>query len=800
MRWLGAAFSGVLCLVLLLALSSYHQSFPALGLLFSPYRGFWQNFPLNEKAEKTVPVEGLRASVTILLDSNRIPHVRAQTMHDLYFAQGYLHASNRLWQMEFLARAASGRLSEWIGKATVDFDRQMRRFGMGFAAEHSLHAIEQDSLSRMVLDAYTAGVNAYILQLQPADVPIEYKLLSAVPEAWSNLKSVYIAKLMTYDLSTLNDDYALTAVFKKMGKTVADSLFGSDTYFREPIIPRGITWPFSATVPPVPDVICDTAQIVTDSFVVAERGIGSNNWAVSGRLTASSKPILCGDPHLRLSMPSLWYAMHLIGPDGWVAGASLVGTPGIIIGFNEQLAWSLTNVAADVMDWYRISFRDASCREYRYEQEYRPVHRRVETVNIRGDKAVLDTVLYTHHGPVVAFGEYKPLRSDIPPGCALRWIGHDGDNAVRAFLEINRARSYPEFAAALIFFESPAQNFVYADRQGNIALWVNGKFPLKWPEQGKYILDGSRSDHEWQGWIPREQVPQVRNPSRGFVSSANQWPADSSYPYFLNWIFEVGSRGYRINERLATLQLATVDSMRLLQTDHLNVIARAALPVLLPLLQQKPIKHQQAVQVLQSWNLHADSLSVGHTLFQTWWQELVRLIWNDDFARLATPKTEATLLLLTNGKNRQWIDRKDTPERETLTDIAVAAFEAAVDSLTAAFGVDPMNWRWGKVKQTTLQHSLQIEAFSRRLSVNGDKMIVLAAGRTMGPSWRMVVELGDPVSAWWIYPGGQSGNPGSAQYDAFVEDWRTGRLRRFLLLDPELHRPQAVSFITLKKP
>ncbi|MCS6990901.1 MAG: penicillin acylase family protein [Chitinophagales bacterium] len=806
MRAAYALLAALVSAALIGVMGFYRPPLPAIAPLLSPYVGLWHNFPSTVN-NQTVKLAGLDSAVVIFLDSNFIPHVKARTLHDLYFAQGYLHARERLWQMEFLARVASGRLAEMLGLIAVPHDRQMRRFGLSFGAENSFRVVAADSLSFSVLKAYSDGVNAWISGLDAAAFPIEYKLLNIKPELWTPLKSLLIAKLMTYDLATLNDDYAMTAVLKKLGKATIDTLFPTAPFFDEPIIPKGTEWPFTARVPDVPDLIADTSGIVSDSFVFQNEEmltevLGSNNWAVSGKLTATGAPILCGDPHLRLSLPSLWYAMHLIGPRGWVAGASLVGTPGIIIGFNSNVAWSLTNVAPDVMDWYRIYFRNTLLEQYVYEDGYRAVSKRIEHIGIRHQKPFFDTVLYTHHGPIVAADNYRPLRSDVPPGCALRWKGHDGDNVVRTFLELNWARGYEDFVAALQHFECPAQNFVYADRQGTIALWVNGRFPLKWHEQGKYILDGRRRDHEWQGWIIHEHNPHIKNPARGFVSSANQQPTDSLYPYYLNWIFEVGTRGQRINQRLGAMRRITPDSMQQLQLDDLNLIAYNVLPVLLPMVQslQKQPSLQEVIRILVAWNYRADSLSIAQTIFSEWWKQLQQLIWGDDFNKLAFPKTETTLrVILNEEKYRRWIDICETPEQETLPQVAALALQSAADSLRVRYGSDVANWRWGRVKQTTLLHSFQVPTFSRILSVSGDKLIVNAAGRQMGPSWRMVVALGDSIRAWWIYPGGQSGNPGSAQYDAFVEDWRMGRLRPFALLQPERSFKEGVAVITLVK-
>src|SRR6185312_2651879 len=294
-------------------------------------------------------------------------------------------------------------------------------------------------------------------------------------------------------------------------------------------------------------------------------GIGSNNWAIAGSRSANGYPILANDPHLNLTFPSIWYQVQLSSPTSNVYGVSLPGAPCVIIGYNQNISWGVTNVDADVLDWYQVKFKDNSKNEYWYNNQWNKTTRKIEVINIKGQKPSVDTVIYTIHGPIVYDKEAqkKDGRDNVPVGDALRWIAHDESDDFKTFYLLNRGKNYDDYRKALTYFTAPAQNFIFADKEKDIAITPNGKMPLKFPEQGKYILDGSDPANDWQGWIPPEQNPTVKNPPRGFVSSANQSSTDPSYPYYINWRFELYDRGKRINDLLSTMKNATIDTMRI---------------------------------------------------------------------------------------------------------------------------------------------------------------------------------------------------------------------------------------------
>lgn len=809
MKFVKAALAVILAVSLFLLLEIKIGSAPPAGPFLNPFTGFWQNALYQTGVDRIEKPGGLESAVTVLYDSVRVPHVFAENEHDLYFAQGYVTAADRLWQMEFQTLAAAGRVSEIVGPVAIEFDRYQRRIGMVYGAERSLELMMSDPKSKMIIEAYTAGINAYIASLRPREYPFEYKLLDYAPEPWTPLKCALLLKQMTKTLNGGSDDYYLSNILATYGREQVLDLFPDYPFKESPIIPEGTSWDFEPLpIPQVPqDYPAKTTGIPRLNPERSVPGIGSNNWAVDGSKTASGHPILANDPHLNLTLPSLWYQVQLHAPGVNVCGASLPGAPGVIIGFNEKIAWGVTNVGSDVLDFYQIRFRDELQNEYWLDSAWVAVEKRVETIRVRGEPPVKDTVRFTRFGPVVYESDDKPFESAVPRGHAARWIAHEGGNEVLTFYELNRAVDYDEYVAALRHYVAPAQNFAFASVSGDIALWVNGKFPLKWKNQGKFLLDGSRSGNDWQGWIPHEQNPHVKNPDRGYVSSANQFSADTTYPYYLNWEYTPAGRGIRINEILEHMQEITVDSMRLMQSDSYKKLAEWTLPTLLQALDTERLdtEAREARQALSGWNYENRAGAVAPSIFEIWWEFLEQGIWGDQFAKagdfpMRFPSHDRTVYLLNNEQESIWFDNTATPEQESMSQIVTASFLSALDSLRETYGPLGESWQWGHVKGTHVPHLLGQDALgSDRLFMGGGKGTVNALNDHNGPSWRMVVEMGNPVRAFGIYPGGQSGNPGSPWYDHLIEPWRRGELFPLIFLSvPDQKNPGIVAKLTLQ--
>ena len=794
MRYTKALITLLLTVVLVWALNRPWGSVPAFGPLLSPFVGFWQNAEADTDTDEEVTVNGTQSPVTVLIDDKAVPHVFAQNEHDLYFAQGYLTARDRLWQMEFQTHAAAGRLSELVGDRALELDRFNRRLGMVYGAEQTLMKMQADPTTHATLEAYTAGINAWINQLSSAKYPIEYKLLGYAPEPWTPLKCALLLKQMTSTLASGADDLLMTNVLRKYGAIVTTDLFPDYPTREDPIIPPGTKWafkPLPIPAAPVDTTINDVIAKLDAGIRRADPEIGSNNWAVGSQKSATGHPILANDPHLTLSLPSIWYQMQLVAPTVNVYGATLPGAPNVTIGFNKDIAWGVTNVGADVLDFYTVKFKDNTRKQYWHANQWKPVRTRIETIKVKGKPDVVDTVYYTHHGPVVYQAGNKAFKKNIPVGYAARWIAHEPSNEMACFYRLNRAKNYDDYRNALAYYVAPAQNFVFASNQNDIAISPNGRYPLKWKDQGKFLLDGTDPADDWHGFIPADQNPLVKNPPRGFVSSANQFSTDPTYPYYINWAFAPAERGRRINQRLAQMQGVTADSLRNLQNDNYNLRASDALPTMLPQVNVEQLTPDQkkALSIVKSWKLTNDVSEVGATIFTEWAQRMLEMVWADDFNTgdtlpMRIPTFDRTLTLMQREPESRWLDNVKTPNHERMTDILTQSFQATCDTLTKKHGAVGQAWAWGPHKSTAIRHLIPgVDAFSAlNVQIGGGSGIVNASSERAGPSWRMVVALGDQPKAYGVYPGGQSGNPGSPHYLDLLETWRTGQLNELIYL------------------
>jgi len=797
MKWVRAFLLLLVTAAVFWILNNPHGIIPPMGKLFNPFAGFWQNSNKSDKIVEEIVLPELQDIVHVVWDVRRVPHIFAKNDHDLYFAQGYITAKDRLWQMEFQTHSVAGRLSEIVGKRALEYDRFQRRIGMVYAAENSVRALNENQESKAVITAYTSGVNAYIKSLSKKELPLEYKILDYFPETWTVIKSALLLKYMAWDLTGSSSDYIMTQTREALGDSVMEQLFPYYPPFMNPVVPTGVSWDFKSNMDQKQREEYINIHRVNTNSKESQYGKGSNNWAVSGNLTKSGYPILCNDPHLGLNLPSIWYEIQLISPDVNAYGVSLPGAPAVIIGFNSEIAWGLTNAGSDVLDWYKIKFKDSTRKEYFYDGEWHETKLRVEEIKVRGEKTVLDTVCYTRHGPVVYHEGEEPFYNNIPAGSAMRWAAHDPSNELQTFHMLNRAKSYEDYLEALRFYDCPGQNLVFADKSGDIAIWHNGKFPLRWKGQGRYLLDGSNLDDEWKDWVPREHNPHVKNPDRGFVSSANQIPADSDYPYYLGWDYVSFERGTRINELLSAMKDITPEDMIEMQSDVMNLRARMLFPRLLDILRAKSLtpEEKQSYEELKNWNCKNRAELIAPTIFEYFWQELCERIWNDDMntdsGSLKRPNSEVTIDLILNQPECPYFDDKTTADKETLDDLAYQAFQSANKKLTEEFGSIGQAWVWGKTRGTDIRHVAQIPGLGRiNLETNGNSYIINAISKYFGPSWRMVVTLGPEVRAWGICPGGQSGNPGSRFYDNAVDDWIKGKAYELLYLkSPDEENP-----------
>ncbi|MDR3693897.1 penicillin acylase family protein [Mucilaginibacter sp.] len=776
---------------------------PPLGAFLNPSTGFWQNAESkNILPTENLKITGLLDEVTVQYDDHRIPHIFAKNDHDLYLVQGFVTARDRLWEMDIQTRSASGRLAEIVGPKALDLDRYHRRMGMVYGAENSLKGIMKNPVSKMVVLAYTEGVNSYIHSLAPKDYPLEFKLLNYAPEEWQPINCVFLLKLMSETLAGGSDQFGLTNDLKRFGAKDVNDLFPDYPFHEDPIIPAGTKWNFKPL--PIPQPTKGFLAQMTEGIKTKEivPGIGSNNWAISGSKTATGYPILANDPHLNLTFPSIWYQVQMSSPTVNVCGVSLPGAPGVVIGFNQKISWGVTNVDADVLDWYQIKFKDNTKNEYWYNNQWNKVNKRIETIKVLGEKTVTDTVLYTVHGPVVydsSAEKPKDRHVNIPVGDALRWIAHDESDEFMCFYLLNRGKDYNDYRKALTFFTAPAQNFIFASSDKDIAITPNGKFPLKYKDQGKFVLDGSDPADDWHGWIPYDQNPTVKNPAQGFVRSANESPTDPSYPYYINWRFEQYYRGKRISDKLSAMNHATVDSMRLMQMDNYSILAQDVLPAMLKYIDPTKLHNDQlkAYDIIKAWDKHYAANAIGASIFNKWWKKFYDTTWainfGDNKVYLKVPSYDRTEKLLLTEPNSKWFDNPATPQKETCADIVNLAFITVVDEMEHKPGPPGEKWQWGNVKETFIDHLASLPGFGTgQFFTGGVGGVINALKNNNGPSWRMVVQMGPTVKGYGVFPGGESGNPGSFFYNDMFTTWRDGKLNELLFLNSADEKSQRI--------
>jgi penicillin amidase len=756
---------------------------PALAPFLNPHTGFWQNGTAPEPFAETVRLSHpqMKGHTEVRFDEIGIPHIFATNDHDLYFTQGYLTARDRLWQMDMQARAGSGRLAEALGPGLIGFDKGRRRMGMARAAEVRLEETLSDERSRTALEAYAAGVNTWIQSLEPEELPFEYKLLGFRPERWTPLHTSEIAMGMAYTLSGGSSDIGNSVARELFGPAFVEDFLWHEPENGQPVLSEEQLTPFQPLDPGPPPAPFKPSLVDGVSFDddPEDPVDGSNNWVLSGERTASGFPILANDPHLAMRLPSTWYGVHLDGPEHSVMGVSIPGAPGVIIGFNRHIAWGVTNVGADVLDLYEIRFRTDEKREYLHGGEWKPVRFREERIAVRGGDPVVLEIPYTHHGPVA--GLTGADESTVHH--AIRWLAHDPANDSLSWYLFNRARNHDDFREALRHFRNPAQNFVFASREGDIALQMAGRFPLRAPGQGRFISDGSDPGHDWRGWIPEEHEPVVLNPPEGFLGSANQRPVPSSYPYELGDRFSGYERGLRLHERLAGATEVTVEDMRQLQLDTFSHHAATALPWMLARLDPEPLSGPEAevYQILKNWNFHNDPEAIAPAAFEVWWRILYQRLFGDRIEKASMrprlPRWDRAVDLMVQERLTGWFDDPATPETETPETVVTDTFREMFGKMTEAHGTFGKGWRWTAHNPTAIPHMAYLDGFGREnLATGGSGESLNAIDGSHGPSWRMVVEMGPEIRAYGIYPGGQSGHPASPDYDALVQPWAEGRL------------------------
>lgn len=732
----------------------------------------------------TVQVGGTDGPIEIIRDAEGVPHIYATTDHDAFYGLGYVHAQDRLWQMEMQRRIGAGRLSEILGEATLSIDKFQRTLGYYRAAQADLKIIE--ARSRQALEAYAAGVNQWLSEGHT--LPPEFVLLGVKPTPWQPVDSLVWQKMMSWDLG---GNYDVELLYQQLAQAVGPERTAQllPDYPAEGVsVLAGLDFDSQAAAS-----LLSIDRLLETGFGHGGREAGSNNWVVAGSRTATGLPLLADDPHLGTSIPSIWYLAELQGETLHVVGATFPGLPAVVIGHNERVAWGVTNMGPDVQDLYVERLNPANPNQYAVDGSWQTIQVVEEVIEVDGKEQPLRwAARSTRHGPLISDV------SDTGVPLALQWTAlQPGDTTIDAFISGNYANNWTEFVTALEKFVTPSQNFVYADVDGNIGYYAPGRIPIRAEgHDGRAPVPGWSSAYEWQGFIPFAELPQLYNPPEGYIATANNRVVDDSYPYLLGTDWAPPYRAERIVELLEQParkgDKLTLADMLAMQADQTSTQVRMLLPFLLETPPQNE-RQAAAIELLHTFDGEMRRDSAAAALYQAWMVHLERALFEDDLraSLFEEMSTRANPIFLTNILNDPalgavWCDQVLTAPVESCTDTAQHALDAALDDLSARMGETMSDWRWDRIHLTQYPHNPFSEVdllkgiFHRSIANGGDRYTVNVAPvqlaepylQNNSPGYRQVVDLADFNNSRFMITTGQSGNVLSEHYDNLIRRHR----------------------------
>jgi penicillin amidase len=751
---------------------------------------------------------GLGAPVEVWRDSLGVPHLWARDEADLFRAMGYVHAQDRLFQMEMFRRGGDGRLAEIRGGAVLDTDRFLRTIGMGRAAAENEARL--DPADRRLLQAYADGVNAWIGD-HPGPLPPEFVTLRFSPEPWTVRNTLSIAKIMAWDLSDwsigLELQQALDAVGDSLGADLLPfnpdsgvTILGADAQWEG----RG-TSPAAAKPSPLPRIahvaLPEVPPLALELLESVSAAHASNSWVVGGGRTRSGKPILANDMHLALRAPAIWYLASLHGGGFDVTGMTLPGVPVVVAGHTANVAWGYTNAMVDDVDLFVEEVDAANPDRYRTPGGWAEMTVRPETIQVKGAEPVVQRVRATRHGPVLSDVDDRAGSRVV----AMQWTAHAPSTEVAALLSMNRARDAAEFLVALRGFNNPHQNIVYAAADGSYGYRLAAHVPIRRAGDGVLPVPGWTGEGDWIGWLGIDQHPRVDNPAEGFLVTANNRQAGPEYPHHISGHWMEPWRAFRIRQMLQAGRDLTAADVLAQQMDVRDAWALRHLPRAVQAAERAGLA--DAAGELRGWNGEARMDSRGAALFYVWFEEFRTRVGADEFRGKTVyfPRTTMERVLARGGG--PWVDDVTTDTVETLDGLAAAAMRTAVETVGEQ--------RWGDLHRTAINHPMgSVAALNRAFGLNigpfpspGASYTVNVSGwggRTppftsgYGSSQRHVVDMADPDGAGgFVIPTGQSGNPLSRHYRDQTPLWREGRLWR-IPLDRAKAEPRIVSRMTLR--
>lgn len=754
------------------------------------------------KTRGTLRLAGLHEPVEIVTDIYGVPHIYAHNEDDLYMAQGYVHAQQRLWQMEFNRRLGAGRLAEIFGEVALEADRFTRRLGIHRAAAEGARQISAHS--RRILEAYARGVNAFISSHRH-NLPVEFTILRLNPPPWQVADSIQWSKMMGWSLGgNWETEIVRARLIAKLGPERASKLETGYDPAHPLIIPPGVAYEGVNL-----GMLAQYAEIKQ----LAGFGLlgGSNNWVVDGSMTTTGQPIVCNDPHLGQAAPSIWFECHLTAGEIDVVGASFPGTPGVVIGHNQHVAWGVTNAVSDVEDLYIEKFNPANPNQYEFLGQWEEARVYREAIKVKGrSEPVVEDVRVTRHGPILT-----TLKTSMHDGdgdqpaelpLSIRWTGLEHNDIISAIEKMALATTIHEFRNALRHWDVPAQNFVFADTNGEIGYVMAGAIPTRAKGQGLLPMPGWSGEYEWTGLIPFEELPQVINPPQHYIVTANNRVVGDNYPHYITNEWLNGYRAQRIRDLLLKKGKLALSDMAAIQGDQYSIPAEHIVPHILSL-SPRTMLESQAQEILRTWHYVLAPASAAAAIYTTFLRKLEQFVFEvhlgDDEGLLQsylgngttllaiangyTSRSKPFIIRLLNERDDSWFADSVMPNGPRTWVAALhRAFVAALDELREKLGDDPFAWQYGKIHTMTYAHVLGMvkpldKIFNRGpYPIGGDIDTVNmgAASPTQPesvmtvPSFRQIANLANLAASLSIHAPGQSGHPASPHYDDFIKPWR----------------------------
>ncbi len=814
-RWLKITIGTILSLIILIIAGGFFF-FHMLNSSLPEYNG-------------QIKAQHISQDIDVYRDSMAIPYIVAKSDEDAAFALGYVHAQERLFTMDIARRAGAGRLSEILGTATIPFDLMFRTVGIKRMAEMIQSRMDKNSLK--ILQSYSEGVNFYIEQAK-GHLPVEFDILNYTPYKWRPLDCLIMGRMMAWELNiSWWTDIVFSDLVLKLGEDKVKDIFPDYPENAPYVIP-----PELKKLSGISSDLIDTDRRFRKFFGIEGTHIGSNNWVVNKALSASGAPIIANDPHLGYSAPGKWYAAVIRSRDWNAEGYTLPGVPVFVIGKNQDISWVLTNIMLDDADFYAERI-DSSGRNYFYENKWLPLKIIRDTIRVKDSSDVPFKIKLTGHGPIISgIHPYKVLYPDTKidtSAVSMRWTAQDFSDEFTAFLRINKAHNWKEFKEAFATYAVPGQNFVYADKQGNIGYVFGGKLPLRGNQNPTFIFDGTSGKNDWKGYVPASEIPDLFNPPENYIASANNKTL-KNFKYHISNLWEPPSRIQRITDLLHSKPKHSAADYMKYQVDFVSPYAKELTGYILKAFNNVKITDENlklTLELFENWNFEMNQYSQVPAIYAVFFNHLLQNIYKAKMGHdlyneflFTTNVPYRSIMQLMERPDSWWFDDQTTSAIEDRDEVIRKSLSEALTDLEQRFGKDLKEWQWGKLHHAIFKHAFS--GFSSIIDdiidigpfeIGGDGTTIFNTEypfyesierfprfshsefeNDLGPSMRYIYDFSKPDEFYMILTTGESGNIMSDHYSDMSEMWLHGKYLKIKTDDASIRNEKYHLRITRK--